>query len=208
MLNRPTGSATVIPFPTRFSEVDRETLLELFSQRRTGIRFFLALHGFLTAIAIGPTPIPQDIWLGTVWGHRKPPSPLDQRRIARLREPVLRFHASIVESLRPGRESFRIHRDLFADGDPDTQAYAASVWCDGFYKGMRLDRASWTWLKKHEPALLRPMWVFGTSLGICYRVRSSFGERCATKLWAPRLEPAVLAIRDYWRSAPRLSQAR
>lgn len=202
------GTGTVIPFPTQFSARDQETLQDTFEKRRTGIRFFDALHGFMSAILIGPEPIPQSTWLPVVWGHRKPPSPLEQRRIAAMQGPMLRFHESIAEALEGGAQAYRIPLDLFDDGDPETIEFAASVWCDGFYKGLRLDRPSWAWLKRHEPALLRPMWVFGTGPGIFYRVRSSFGRPRATQLWAPRLEPAVFAIRDFWRSPQGAAGAR
>jgi len=208
MVDGPNRSGTVIPFPTQFSDRDQGTLEEILSKRRTGIRFVGALHGFLTAILIGPEPIPQATWLPVVWGHRKAPSPLEHRRIGAMHDPMLRFHASVADALRHGRRAFRIPLDLFDDGDPESIEFAATVWCDGFYKGIRLDRPSWTWLKRYEPALLRPMWVFGTGPGIYYRVQSSFGRARATQLWAPRLEPAVLAIRDYWRSSERFARFR
>ncbi len=208
MVDAPRRSGIVVPFPTQFSDRDQETLEHILAQRRTGIRFFSALHGFMTAILIGPEPIPEATWLPVVWGHRKPPSPLEQRRIAVMTGPILRFHASVASSLHGGPRTFRIPLDLFDDQDPETVEFAASIWCDGFYKGLRLDRPSWTWLKRHEPALLRPMWVFGTGPGIFYRVRSSFGRTRATQLWAPRLAPAVLAIRDFWRSPAQAARFR
>lgn len=68
MTDTPKKDSKVVPFKIRFGEKDRKVLEDLFSVRRTGIRFYPSLHGFMTAIAIGPTPIAQETWLRAVFG--------------------------------------------------------------------------------------------------------------------------------------------
>lgn len=200
MTDTPKNDSKVVPFKTRFSAKDREVLEDLFSVRRTGIRFYPSLHGFMTAIAIGPTPIAQETWLRAVWGHRLEPQPLDQRRIERLRDPVLRMYASVEHSLRPEVDTFRF--DFTEEFGSRDATLSADMWCNGFFKATLLDEQSWRWLQKSQPELIRPIWLFGRGAGLKAMARTTRGYRATSAQWLPRIEPAVRAIRDFWRSGP------
>ena len=121
-----------------------------------------ALHGYLTAIAIGPEPVATDEWLPRVWG----PEPEDEpeyrnpAQAARIRRLCERMLEDIVVTFAVAPKDFE---PLFCEhqwkGNPVLDAEA---WAWGFTEGMQLRATAWQALEDSPQAgLLRAIHLLG-----------------------------------------------
>jgi uncharacterized protein len=86
----------------------------------------------------------------------------------------------------------------------DKKIIIVDEWCDGFVKGMRMDPDGWKPLKREQPALLKPIELFGTRAG--WRKLEAGGEAAMHATWSVRIAPAVRAIHAYWLPYRRAAQ--
>ena len=121
-----------------------------------------ALHGYLTAIAIGPEPVPVDEWLPRVWG----PSPDDEpdfrneQQAQRMRELLGRAFNEIVVTFDVAPKDFE---PLFSVHQwKGKEVLDAEAWCWGFLEGVSLREEAWQPLRDSEQAsLLRAIRLLG-----------------------------------------------
>ncbi len=121
-----------------------------------------ALHGYLTAIAIGPEPVSTDEWLPRIWG----PEPEDEpefrnpAQAERIRQLCERMLEDIVVTFAVAPKDFE---PLFCEhlwkGKP---VLDAETWAWGFTEGMQLRAAAWQALQESPQAgLLRAIYLLG-----------------------------------------------
>jgi uncharacterized protein len=176
-----------------FSDDDFEQLNAWLLRKRHGIVDVVTLEGFLTAIVIGPHTISPQLWLPSVWGRGK--------RLFRNLEELNRFVALVMGLYNEIAICFEQDPDAFEPSfyeSPlnDKTVIIVDEWCDGFIRGMRLDREGWKPLKRERPDLLLPMELFGTRAG--WRKLEAGGEEAMHAAWSVRIAPAVRAIFAYW----------
>lgn len=142
-----------------FDELDRFLMSEQCSDDAMTMD---ALHGYLTAIAIGPEPVATEEWLPRVWGTEPEDEPeyrnaAQAERIRRLCERMLE---DIVVTFAVAPKDFE---PLFCEhqwkGKPVLDAEA---WAWGFTEGMQLRTAAWQLLQASPQAgLLRAIILLG-----------------------------------------------
>ncbi|WP_018606404.1 UPF0149 family protein [Uliginosibacterium gangwonense] len=112
------------------------------------------LHGFLTALALSPSPAPLEEWLPTVWGEdlRQPEftSPAQQHQIESLLE-------CLSIQVKQGLSDSDFVPILYVDENDHLDI--ARPWCFGFTQGIWLQEEAWTALLDDEDsgALLEPI---------------------------------------------------
>ncbi len=142
-----------------FDELDHFLMSEQCSDETMAMD---ALHGYLTAIAIGPELLPTDEWLPRVWG----PEPDDEpefhnaAQAARIRHLCERTLEDILVTLAVAPNDFE---PLFCEhqwkGKPVLDAEA---WAWGFTEGMQLRASAWQALENSPQAgLLRAIHLLG-----------------------------------------------
>lgn len=121
-----------------------------------------ALHGYLTAIAIGPEPVAIDEWLPRVWGPEPDDAPdfRDEKQEARIRELLSRSLQEIVVTFEVAPKDFE---PLFSVHQwKGKEVLDAEAWCWGFLEGISLRDAAWQPLRESPQALLlRPIHLLG-----------------------------------------------
>ncbi|MYM26197.1 UPF0149 family protein [Duganella sp. FT135W] len=120
------------------------------------------LHGYLTAIAIGPEPIMPSEWLKKVWGKEDTdvPSFKHEKEAARITELIMRFMNEVLVTFEVAPKEFE---PLFVEHDHEGQTLInAEAWCWGFWEGMELRPGSWQpiW-DSEQSALMRPVYLLG-----------------------------------------------
>jgi uncharacterized protein len=120
------------------------------------------LHGFLTAIAIGPQTIMPAEWLPHVWGAEpgagpRFKSPQEEERIVNL---VMRFMNEILITFEVAPKDFE---PLFVEHEHDGEMLIdAEAWCWGFCEGVELRAEAWEVLYGAEQAeLMYPIDLLG-----------------------------------------------
>lgn len=142
-----------------FDELDRFLMSERCSDETMAMD---ALHGYLTAIAIGPEAVPMDEWLPRVWGPDPEDAPeyKDERQAARIRELLARSLEEIVVTFEVAPKDFE---PLFSVHQwKGKEVLDAEAWCWGFLEGVSLREAAWQALRDSPQAtLLRAITLLG-----------------------------------------------
>jgi uncharacterized protein len=120
------------------------------------------LHGYLTAVAIGPETIMPAEWLPRVWGDDAGIGPKfkngkEQERILNL---IMRFMNEVLVTFEVAPKEFE---PLFVEHEYEGQTLIdAEAWCWGFWEGMELRPDSWAAIWDSEVApLMQPIYLLG-----------------------------------------------
>lgn len=121
-----------------------------------------ALHGYLTALAIGPVEVPMAQWLPKVWGEfgaQGPQfnTPKEAQRITNL---IARFMNEAMVTFEVAPKEFE---PLFCEHEHEGRTLIdGDAWAWGFWEGMQLCDADWEPIRVSNLApLLRPITLLG-----------------------------------------------
>jgi uncharacterized protein len=121
-----------------------------------------SLHGYLTAIAIGPEMIPLEEWLPKVWGEEseKGPKFKNDKESARIINLIGRFMNEIMITLEVAPKEYE---PLFCEHEWEGKTLVdGEAWAWGFWEGMSLREAAWQPIRDSNLApLLRPIYLLG-----------------------------------------------
>ncbi len=142
-----------------FDELDRFLMSDRCSDETMAMD---ALHGYLTAIAIGPATVSVDEWLPRVWGPDAGDAPdfRDEQQATRIRELLARALEEIVVTFEVAPKDFE---PLFSVHQwKGKEVLDAEAWCWGFLEGISLSDAAWQALRDSPQAsLLRALRLLG-----------------------------------------------
>lgn len=121
-----------------------------------------SLHGYLTAIAIGPEDILMAEWLPQVWGSDPAQAPKfkSDKEAERITSLVARFMNEIAITLEVAPKEFE---PLFCEHEWEGKTLIdAEAWTWGFCEGMNLRAKAWEpiWTSNLAP-LMRPIYLLG-----------------------------------------------
>jgi len=120
------------------------------------------LHGYLTAIAIGPEPITPAEWLPGVWGEdpKNGPKFKNAKQEERIVNLIMRFMNEVLVTFEVAPKEFE---PLFVEYEHEGKPLLnAEAWCWGFWEGMELREGSWNEIWESEAApLMRPIYLMG-----------------------------------------------
>ena len=121
-----------------------------------------ALHGYLTAIAIGPEQVPVDEWLPRVWGPSADDEPdfRNEQQAQRIRDLLVRSLNEILVTFDVAPKDFE---PLFSVHQwKGKEVLDAEAWCWGFLEGVSLRANAWQALRDSpQAALLRAIYLLG-----------------------------------------------
>ena len=164
------------------------------------------LHGFLTAIVIGPEPVPVSEWLPHVWGAdpaSKPKfkSPKEEERITDL---ILRFmnEIAIIFDVAP-----KEYEPLFCEHDWQGKTLTdAEGWAMGFWEGLNLRPSAWKAIWETDNArLMQPFYLLGAEEIDADEARLISDPVKLHKL-AVQMEANILPIRRFWMERARAGE--
>ncbi len=120
------------------------------------------LHGFLTAIAIGPEAIQPTEWLPKVWGMEGKGEPTwkNAKEADRIFELIMRFMNEVAVTFEVAPKEFE---PLFVEHEHEGKTLIdAEAWCWGFWEGLELRPGSWDPIFTSDAApLMRPIYLLG-----------------------------------------------
>ena len=189
-------------------EEEFEELSERLSERAGDDSLLLdGLHGLITAVAIGPEPIPPSQWMPMVLESGTPfESTEEAEHLVAL---ILRLSNTVVRDLE--RLSFEpiLGQIETEDGEP---AYTAHGWCEGFALGLDLQSDTWERAMQNDAEfarLIAPIVSLAADEGI---FASEDGEdpeplsEAEYEVALNALPAAVLNIQNYWREREAAAQ--
>lgn len=157
------------------------------------------VHGFLTALAIGPAPAKPEEWLPEIL--HEPFADADQG------ERVLTLLARLNDAIAPELETGTYEPILGElDGDEGPPAFTARGWCEGFSRGIDLRAPSWEGRLGNDSELMEllgPIIALAIDDGV-FESDAEFaplGEDDYDECLA-QIPQAVGAVADYWREHP------
>ncbi len=159
-----------------------------------------ALHGFLTAIAIGPEKIPAAEWSSAVWGEDPEDAPVFQspeeaQRITHLLERTLE---DIEVTLEVAPADFE---PLFCELQWKGQSLLdAEAWAWGFLEGVKLRDIAWQPLRDSpQSGLLRAFYLLGAE-EIEESELSLVDDPMKCHKLAVEIEASIAQIRRFWQA--------
>lgn len=157
------------------------------------------VHGFLTALAVGPAPAKPDEWLPEILHE-----PFADRGQG---ERVLSLLARLNDAIAPEVETGTYEPILGElDVEEGPAAFTARGWCEGFSRGIDLRTPAWEGRLGHDSELMEllgPIIALAIDDGV-FESNAEFAplgdddyEECLAQI-----PGAVGAIADYWRDHP------
>lgn len=184
------------PSDSELEELDR------FLRARAGDEDMLldGVHGFLTALAIGPVPAKPDEWLPEIL-HEPFADPDEGRR-------VLTLLAHLNDAITPELETGTYEPILgeIDGGDEGAPVFTARGWCEGFSRGIDLRAPSWESRLGSDAELMEllgPIIALAIDDGV-FEADAEFeplGEDDYDECLA-QIPQAVGAVAEYWRERP------
>ncbi len=157
------------------------------------------VHGFLTALAIGPTPAKPEEWLPEIL--HEPFADADEgERVLTL---LARLNDAIAPELETGTYEPILGELEMDEGHP---AFTARGWCEGFSRGIDLRAPSWEGRLGNDSELMEllgPIIALAIDDGV-FESDAEFaplGEDDYDECLA-QIPQAVGAVADYWRDHP------
>ena len=120
-----------------------------------------ALHGYLTAIVIGPVVVPMSEWLPQVWGDSgDQPTFNTAKEFERTISLITRFMNEIAITMEVAPKEFE---PLFCEFELEgRQLLDGEAWAWGFWAGMQLRTDDWAPIYDSNLAdLMRPIYLLG-----------------------------------------------
>jgi uncharacterized protein len=119
-----------------------------------------SLHGFFSAIAVGPEPITPTEWLPYIWGEDDQPKFKNSKEEQRILYLITRFMNEILTTLEVAPKDFE---PLFCEiKENGKHLIDGEAWAWGFWTGIQLRPEAWQVLEDSEQAsLLRPIYLLG-----------------------------------------------
>jgi uncharacterized protein len=121
-----------------------------------------SLHGYLTALAIGPEIIPLAEWLPNVWGvsARQTPAFKTEKECDRIISLIARFMHEIAITLEVAPKEFE---PLFCEYEAEGRTVLdGEAWAWGFWEGIQLREEAWQPIWDSELApLMKPLYLLG-----------------------------------------------
>ena len=158
------------------------------------------VHGFLTALAIGPAPAKPEEWLPEIL-HEPFADPDEGERVLTL---LARLNDAIAPELETGSYEPILGELDVEDGAPP--AFTARGWCEGFSRGIDLRAPSWEGRLGHDSdlmELLSPIIALAIDDGV-FESDAEFaplGDEDYDECLA-QIPEAVGAVAEYWRAHP------
>jgi uncharacterized protein len=156
------------------------------------------LHGYLTAIAIGPVTLLPSQWLPRVWGEAGGPAFDSLEQAQHILNLIIRYYNEIVLIFMEAPQHFE--PVLFEYGKEGERTVSAEEWCVGFSLGVHLRSEDWDPLLQDEKfsGLLLPIVAF--SLDEAWNeVSAGRNPDEAREDLIGFLPEAVQAIHLYWK---------
>lgn len=157
-----------------------------------------SLHGFLTALVVGPEEVPLAEWLPHVWGESPEQAPefKSDKEFQRITGLIARFMNEIAITLEVAPKEFE---PLFCEHEwQGRPVLDAEAWAWGFWEGMQLRDAAWepAWHADIAP-LLRPIYLLGAE-EIEEEEMALVDDPAKRHKLAIEIEAAIPQIYRYW----------
>jgi uncharacterized protein len=168
------------------------------------------LHGFLTAIAIGPETIMPSEWLPHVWGEdgKNEPKFKNAKEAETIVNLIMRFMNEVLVTFEVAPKEFE---PLFCEAEHEGDTLIdGEAWAWGFWEGMELRPGSWNPIWESDLApLMRPIYLLGADeieeaelkevdspvLGHKLALEIEANLPAIYKFWVPLRKAAVQTIR-------------
>lgn len=160
------------------------------------------VHGFLTALAIGPAPPKPEEWLPEIL-HEPFASSDEGERVLTL---LARLNDAITPELETGSYEPILGEIDVEEGEDGEPAFTARGWCEGFSRGIDLRAPSWEGRLGHDAdlmELLSPIIALAIDDGV-FESDAEFAPLADEEYdeCLAQIPNAVGAVADYWRTHP------
>jgi uncharacterized protein len=155
------------------------------------------LHGYFTALAIGPVTVMPSVWLPLIWGEGGNPKLQTLEQAQHVVELIMRYYNQTIQTFMETPQEFQ---PLIFEYEVDGKwVVAVEDWCVGFSLGVSLGEDAWNSLIENEESsgMLAPIVAFSME-GALDEVPEGPMPDDVRKNLISLLPEAVQAIHAYW----------
>ena len=156
------------------------------------------LHGYLTALVIGPEEVPMAEWLPQVWGSfaDKGPDFKTEKQAQRITTLIARFMNEIAITFEVAPKEYE---PLFCEHEWEARTLIdAEAWAWGFWQGMALREQAWEAIWESNLAeLMRPIYLLGAD-EVEEDEMALVDDPLKRHKLAIEMEAAIPEIRRFW----------
>jgi uncharacterized protein len=157
-----------------------------------------ALHGYLTALVIGPEEVLMPEWLPRIWGSfaNEGPKFKSEKEGQRIIGLIARFMNEVAITMEVAPKEFE---PLYCEHEWEgSMLLDAESWAWGFWEGIDLRADAWEPLWNSEAAdLLRPIYLLGAE-EVEEEEMALVDDPVKRHKLAIEMEAAILPIRKFW----------
>lgn len=157
------------------------------------------LHGYLTALAIGPVEAPMSTWLPQVWSESgDAPQFRSNKEADRMTGLIARFMNEVAITFEVAPKEYE---PLFCEMEHEGKMLLdAEPWARGFWEGLQLFRGQWDPFFASELApLIQPFYLLG-SPELEEEEQALIDSPVKASKLAIEIEAAIPAIHKFWKT--------
>ena len=155
-----------------------------------------SLHGYLTALVIGPETVLPSKWMPDIWGAEVIWDDMEEaQNIFGL---VMSFYNTIIKSVTSPAGNFNL---LVKSQVSEYEiSVALENWCTGFMSGVDISFDTWEQLfeSKKDKELMTPIVFFGTEKGRNTLAKIPESSELKFVHWVDLIQKSVSAVHSYW----------
>ncbi|HUI42760.1 MAG TPA: UPF0149 family protein [Terriglobia bacterium] len=159
------------------------------------------LHGFLTALAVGPDLVTPTEWLSVMWCCDEGPEFDSFDEAQYIVGLVMRLHNSVVRTLEDSPKDFVpiIDSEELADGEV---RWHPEDWCKGFILGTYVRHKEWATIVDDEEhsIFMAPIFAFLDDGGLEAALTEDGHGKLTRSDLVGLIGPSVVELKEYWRS--------
>lgn len=181
-----------------FEELDRFLCSDATSDETMMID---TLDGYLTAIALGPTPLPMSRWLSRIWGPMEDDAPqfATTSQAQRIVSLILRHMNGIMWGLETDPEDYEPILNTITYSDQSKEYLNGEMWSYGFMEGVALAREDWQRLFENDEVMqvLLPIYLLGAD-NVTQKQKELTKTPALRENLAKQIAPSVAVLYRFW----------
>ena len=155
-----------------------------------------SLHGYLTALVIGPETVLPSKWMPDIWGDEVIWDDMEEaQNIFGL---IMSFYNTIIKTVTSPAVNFKL---MLKSQDAENKfSVVLENWCTGFMAGVDISFETWEQLfeSKTDKEIMMPIVFFGTDRGRETLVKIPESSDLKFDHWVDLIQKSVSAVYYYW----------
>lgn len=155
-----------------------------------------SLHGYLTALVIGPETVMPSKWMQDIWGDEV--IWYDMEEAQNIFGLIMSFYNTIIKTVTSPAGNFKL---MLISQDAEYDSFdILENWCTGFMAGVDISFETWEpiFKSKADKEIMMPIVFFGTDRGRETLAKIPESSELKFDHWVDLIQKSVHAVYNHW----------